>query len=214
MSHLSPRSAPLSRASSNITPVLVPNTPLADLEPLLTAHGGHWALSRDGKGLERSVKFGTFRRMRVGFSLFLCGEVGGGEWKGKGDVGRGFWEGGILGREGLRMRADLWGLVGFHRGGTQLTRVAAQVYNKAFIRLTTHRDKESGESGISTKDLDFARFCDEAIGDDDVSADAAADGSWGEELTAHVSEAGYMPEMAEAVDDGKQDVVGAWEGGR
>ncbi|MCJ1281208.1 hypothetical protein MMC26_000526 [Xylographa opegraphella] len=119
------RLAPLPRS---IVPVLVPNTPLAELEPLLTAHGGRWTLSADGKGLERNVRFGTFGRARV--------------------------------------------------------------YNKTFIRLTTHRDRASGQSGISAQDLAFARFCDGAIGDDDVSADAVAGSSWGTELTARVAEEG------------------------
>ncbi|MCJ1414154.1 hypothetical protein MMC32_000479 [Xylographa parallela] len=140
---LKPTMSPPIRRPISSTPILVPHTPIAELEPLLTANGGKWTLSADGKGLERSVKFGTFRRTRV--------------------------------------------------------------YNRAFIRLTTHRDKDSGESGISAKDLDFARFCDGAIGDDDVSAGAAADSSWGTELTSRISEAAHVPEMAESEEEGKED---------
>ncbi|MCJ1431147.1 hypothetical protein MMC27_000498 [Xylographa pallens] len=174
-------SAPISRPVST-TPILVPNTPIAELEPLLTAHGGKWTLSADGKGLERSVKFGTFRRTRV----CLRG------WARRKSVCRN--------EESTR--------------GTSLTQANTQVYNRAFIRLTTHKDKDSGQSGISAKDLDFARFCDGAIGDDDISTDAAVDSSWGTELTAQISEAAQKPEMAGTDEEGKEDSRDALEVGR
>ena len=77
----------------------------------------------------------------------------------------------------------------------------AQVYNKAFIRLTTHKDKASGQSGISAKDLDFARFCDSAIGDDDISTETGS--SWGADLTAQISEPAHLPETADPPGEGK-----------
>ncbi|MCJ1321683.1 hypothetical protein MMC15_007028 [Xylographa vitiligo] len=134
-----PSSPSSSSSSTTTTAILVPNTPLAELEALLTAHGGRWTLSADGKGLERRVTFRTFRRTRV--------------------------------------------------------------YNKAFIRLTTHKDKASGQSGISAKDLDFARFCDSAIGDDDISTETGS--RWGADLTAQISEAAHLPEMADPPGEGK-----------
>ncbi|MCJ1289363.1 hypothetical protein MMC34_000895 [Xylographa carneopallida] len=132
------------------TPILVPATPLAELEPLLTSHGGKWTLSADGKALERRVVFGTFRRMRV--------------------------------------------------------------YNKTFLRLTTHRDKASGQSGISALDLDLARFCDGAIGEDDISADGAQgmDGGWGAGLMARVLEGVGVSEGEEG---GEGRDVGGKRGG-
>ena len=44
----------------------MPNTPAEDLAPLLTDCGGKWTLSKDGKGLERHLKFKTFKRTKVG----------------------------------------------------------------------------------------------------------------------------------------------------
>ncbi|MCJ1405465.1 hypothetical protein MMC11_008693 [Xylographa trunciseda] len=148
MLHLPPPTPLLSKAFST-KPILVPNTPLKDFEALLTDHGGKWSLSHDGKGLERTLKFKTFKRTRV--------------------------------------------------------------YNKAFIRLTTHKDKESGESGISAKDLDFARFCDEAIGNDDILTEGAADSSWGPELTTRVAEAAQPRETAVSTEEGSRDTVDALE---
>ena len=71
-----------------------------------------------------------------------------------------------------------------------LTKVSIQVYNKAFIRLTTHKDKESGESGISTKDLSFARFCNDVVGEDEIPTAGTGDIkdlNWGTELTAQLN---------------------------
>ncbi|MCJ1394445.1 hypothetical protein MMC18_007323 [Xylographa bjoerkii] len=151
MSQLFPHTAPISREFSTY-PILVPHTPLKELEPLLGDYGGKWTLSKDGKGLERHLKFKTFKRTRV--------------------------------------------------------------YNRAFIRLTTHKDKESGESGISAKDLDFARFCDDAVGEDDISADVAEDASWGHALTSQMSEAAQIPEMATPSDEKKKDTLDTLETSR
>ncbi|MCJ1394537.1 hypothetical protein MMC18_007416 [Xylographa bjoerkii] len=172
MSQLFPHTAPISREFSTY-PILVPHTPLKELEPLLGDYGGKWTLSKDGKGLERHLKFKTFKRTRT-FIEAVCQKAADSrhhpEW--------------------------------------------ANVYNRAFIRLTTHKDKESGESGISAKDLDFARFCDDAVGEDDISADVAEDASWGHALTSQMSEAAQIPEMATPSDEKKKDTLDTLETSR
>ncbi|MCJ1476942.1 hypothetical protein MMC13_005611 [Lambiella insularis] len=44
----------------------------------------------------------------------------------------------------------------------------ANVYDRVFIHLTTHKDRATGLPGLSTKDIEMATFCDSVIGDDDI----------------------------------------------